>query len=234
MPQGSDSHDPDGSLARLSLRVMGAFSSAYLTLISIIQGAAFAYLAGFGVANYTHFKTPVAWILTCASFVVIVLAWNEYLMGALAFVWIPTIIDALIPFALGVTEVLLISAIADDPQTWLGFLAIFAMAGILAYVNQYLCASAKRYQPQNDAAISALGRWVKATLVWSGLSVPVIFALFWLAHVNVSPLNGHGLVVSVALSLAALIWVVSFFFRGWWYWGRISGIIGIPSSPGEK
>lgn len=222
VPQGFDSPDPADSLARLSLRVFGAFSSVYLTLISIIQGAAFAYLAGFAVTNYTHFKTPIAWILVCASFVVILLAWNEYLMGALAFVWIPTILDAFIPFGLGVTEVLLISAIADDPQTWLGFLTIFTTAGVIAYVNLYGNAYARRYRQENAAAIAALGPWWLITLVWAGLSMFVFGALFWLAHSNGFPLHGEGLDVSLAVTLGALIWLVIFFVRGWWYWARIS------------
>lgn len=226
MPQGSDvqsdAQHPVVSAKHLSERVSGAFSSAYLTLISIIQGAAFAYLAGFGVANYSHFKTPIAWILVCTSFVIIVLGWNEYLMGALAFVWIPTLLDAVIPFGLGVIEVLLITAIADDPQTWLAFLTLFALAGVIAYANLYGSANAPRYKQENAAAFSALGRWPLITIVWSVVSVFAFCALFLTAHFNPSLLDDHGFGTSMALSLVALTWVTLFFVRGWWYWARIS------------
>ncbi len=82
----------------VSQRLKSQFAPAYLTLTSIIQGVALAVLAARVEATYTQFDST-DWLLTIATFLAFVTLWHEYLMQALAFVWIPTLLDSLVPFA---------------------------------------------------------------------------------------------------------------------------------------
>jgi hypothetical protein len=70
-------------------RIKGQFAPAYLTLASIIQGVALAFLAALVEATYAQFDAT-NWLLTAATFVGFLTVWNEYLMQVLAFVWVPT------------------------------------------------------------------------------------------------------------------------------------------------
>ena len=61
-------------------------------------GVVLSVLAARGEATYTQFGAT-AWLLTSATFLIFVSLWHEYLMQALAFVWIPNLLDSLVPFA---------------------------------------------------------------------------------------------------------------------------------------
>src|SRR5579884_193948 len=80
-------------------RIRGAFGSTYLTLMSVMQGVALAVLAARITETAGTFDLG-DWVVTINTFVVFVVIWNEYLVAALAFAWIPTFLDSLLPFSL--------------------------------------------------------------------------------------------------------------------------------------
>src|SRR6266705_3341737 len=63
----------------VSQRLKGQFAPAYLTLSSIIQGVALAFLAAGVEATYAQFDAT-NWLLTAATFVGFLTVWNEYLI----------------------------------------------------------------------------------------------------------------------------------------------------------
>jgi hypothetical protein len=95
-------------------RLLSYFGQIYLTLSSIIQGVAAGFLASIVTSNYRHFSA-VPYILTFTTLLVIIEIWHEYAMGVMAFSWIPTIADTIIPFFFGVIEVFLAQSLSEDP-----------------------------------------------------------------------------------------------------------------------
>jgi hypothetical protein len=129
-------------------RVLESFPSTYLTLTSIIQGVALGYLvtvfddarSAYGVANY---------LLAASTFLIIVSAWHEYMVGATAFRWIPQLWDSAIPFALGASEIAMIRSLADerDLAQWFMAAAVVAVIAAVALFNMYVNVTRGQTEP---------------------------------------------------------------------------------------
>lgn len=114
-----------------------SFAPSYLTLISIIQGVLLGLM--FELVAEGHVRLGLrdpAILLVLNDIVMIMLVWNEYRMGSSMFRWVPSLLDAVIPFMVGGFQAALILTIAH-PRAWLGCLATFYLAGIVAYRNMY-------------------------------------------------------------------------------------------------
>src|SRR5437764_2893012 len=130
------------SSSLLYARLMRLHESSYLTLLSVVQGVATGFL---GASMPSHFVVS-EWLLFVATFAFLVLVWAEYNMGVAGLCWIPTFRDALIPFALCMTEILL-SRLLAQPQYWFFSASVFCVIGFLAFLNMY--SRARRY-PENE------------------------------------------------------------------------------------
>jgi len=101
---------------------------------------------------------------------VIIITWNEYVMGASGFIWIPRVFDSIIPFALGGIEFLLIHSIFLNPQKhqiFFELLCVFWLMGFLAYWNMF--GNAKKFGEQNLATFNAIrlsGKAIVYSYVW--------------------------------------------------------------------
>ncbi|NIP80976.1 MAG: hypothetical protein GWM90_17870 [Gemmatimonadetes bacterium] len=114
-----------------------SFAPSYLTLISIIQGVLLGLsfeLVSEGRAT-TGLADPAS-LLVFNNIVLIALVWNEYRMGSSMFRWIPSLLDAVIPFTVGGLQAALILTTAR-PAQWLAGLAVLFAASIPAYENMY-------------------------------------------------------------------------------------------------
>ena len=114
-----------------------SFAPTYLTLISIIEGVLLGLtfeLVSEGRA--TAGGNPLSWLLVFNNVVYIALVWNEYRMGASMFRWIPSLLDAVIPFTLGALQAILILT-TSRPLAWLACLAFTYLAATIAYENMY-------------------------------------------------------------------------------------------------
>jgi uncharacterized membrane protein YwaF len=154
------------STSTLYARLMRLHESSYLTLLSIVQGVATAFL---GASIPSHFVVG-EWLLFVATFAFLVLVWAEYNMGVASLCWIPTFRDALIPFALCMTEILLSKSLAQ-PRRWFLGASMFCVIGFFAFLNMYT--RARRY-PENEEVLQALGWW-KAAGEYFCLLAAVIF-----------------------------------------------------------
>ncbi|HEX8036958.1 MAG TPA: hypothetical protein VF510_24080 [Ktedonobacterales bacterium] len=119
----------------VSGRLKGQFAPAYLTLASIIQGVALSALVVRVESTYTSFDA-VAWLLTVATFLVIVDIWHEYLMMVLAYVWLPTLLDSLVPFAFVAAELFLGHFVYGNTRGWLLAYAGCYLVGGVAWILQ--------------------------------------------------------------------------------------------------
>ena len=119
----------------VSQRLKNQFAPVYLTLTSIIQGVALSVLAARVEATYVQFDAA-DWLLSIATFLGFVTVWHEYLMQALAFVWMPTLLDSLVPFAFLAGELFAAHFVYHGLRGWLlalGF--IFIVGGAAQFLT---------------------------------------------------------------------------------------------------
>jgi hypothetical protein len=202
--------------ADLLSALRGSFLSTYLTLTSIIQGVALAYLV---VVVDDEMKTfeSAHWLLVATTFLIIAAAWHEYMTAVTVFVWIPRLLDSLIPFFLGGSEVILIWSLRGQSKLEWSFLAAgsVALVTLIAFVNMYRSAAGEEDEI-NRAVLEKihLYRWLNLAFVaFSG----VIFLSFSLIEALAAP----SAFLDTAFAATALGLVVTFLARGVLYWNRI-------------
>ena len=127
---------PKIGLSRLTETIPAAFSSFYLTLISMIQGVALGLLAN-KIPDFLSPFEPVGFLYILLTFTVIVIVWHEYVLSAQEFWWELKWRDSLIPFSLGMGEFLMIEYLGKGPNyhAWFFAAALTGSAGFFAYVN---------------------------------------------------------------------------------------------------
>jgi hypothetical protein len=125
----------DATTDKVAERLKSQFAPAYLTLASIIQGVALSTLVIRVEATYANFNA-VAWLLTVTSFLVILDIWHEYLMMVLAYVWLPTLLDSIVPFAFVAAELFLAHFVYGNERGWLLAYAGCYLVGIAAWFMQ--------------------------------------------------------------------------------------------------
>lgn len=122
----------------LRRRVIEVFPVGYLTLIAIIQGAAFGLLLVNAQQQLTsghQFIDQFATISqSAAGIVVIVIVTHQYLLLTTLVRWTPTILDTLIPYLVGLGEILMALTVGRSTEWWVA-LAILLVVAILSFVH---------------------------------------------------------------------------------------------------
>ena len=147
----------------VSQRLKGQFAPAYLTLTSIIQGVALAFLAARVEATYTQFDA-MDWLLTAATFVGFLAVWNEYLMQVLAFVWVPTLLDSLVPFAFLACELFMAHFVYHNLRGWLLTLGLIFVVGGAAQILTVTQARSLADENRDMTRVLAPQGWFRAAL----------------------------------------------------------------------
>src|SRR5436190_2933008 len=111
-------HTDSRSHRAVHVRVADQFAPAYLTLASIIQGVALASLVMRVEPNAGGYSLA-DWVRVSASLVAVLAIWHEYLMMVFAYVWLPTLVDSMLPFAFLVAEVFMVHFLPADQARWL-------------------------------------------------------------------------------------------------------------------
>ena len=75
------------------------------------------------------------WLVAAATFLVCVDIWHEYLMTVLSQVWLPGLLDSLVPFAFLLTELLMVHFVGGDLRGWLLAYGLVALMGVAAWRN---------------------------------------------------------------------------------------------------
>lgn len=119
-------------------RLKHTFADTYLTLLSIIQGTALALL--FSKIDYLierkAFHAPQV-VMAMGIFLTIALLWNQYQVGVMLYVWVPQLIDAMIPFSLGACEFIAILGLQYGSIVTVLTYAVFFVLAIFAFEYQY-------------------------------------------------------------------------------------------------
>jgi len=192
------SQTPESVAARLREQ----FAPSYLTLTSIIQGVALSALVirvegvgeRFGVAD---------WLLTIATLLAFLLVWHEYLMQALAYVWMPTLLDSAVPFAFLVAELFLAHFVYGNQRAWLLAAAEAFTFGLAAYALRRT--QTYRDRRQNAGIVQALRDYARVRLTLTIAPIPVFLAawafydLLGLGQAEVLVAAGSLLIVLIAI-----------------------------------
>jgi hypothetical protein len=121
----------------VAARLREQYAPMYLTLTSIIQGVALSTLVVRVEGASDHFG-PANWLLATTTLLAILLVWHEYLMQALAYVWMPTLIDSAIPFAFLVAELFLAYFVYGNQRAWLVVAGVAYALGVVASARTHL------------------------------------------------------------------------------------------------
>lgn len=195
----------------ISQRLKGQLSPAYLTLTSIIQGVAFAFLATRVEGTYAQFDAT-DWLLTGTTFVGFLTLWNEYLMQILMFVWMPTLVDSLVPFAFLATELFTAHFVFHSLRNWLLSLGLTFAVGIMA--SFVTSVQARNLPEENRDVVRALASLTLIRLVL-GVVIMVLCLAAWALY-DVLRLEQ----VQIVVALAALFAIVVFLGSSVPYWNR--------------
>lgn len=175
------------------------FGPTYLTLISILQGVLLGLMATLIDENFRSMG-PENWMRTIASLLVVILVWNEYRMGATQFVWVPRLVDTLIPFALGGVQWVGIRSSFLDPALWFASIGIFYLLAVAGYENMYRHAGAAGKGRVNRGLITALGRWRVINPLLCGAISAVAGGFGWLVWFMDLSHQTHQVMIAVILA----------------------------------
>jgi hypothetical protein len=196
----------------ISQRLKDQFAPAYLTLTSIIQGVALSVLAARVEATYAQFDAT-DWLLTIATFLVFLEVWNEYLMQVLAFVWVPTLLDSLVPFAFLAGELFMAHFVYHGLRGWLLTLGLIFIVGGAATLVTFTQARTLAEENRDTARVLAPVGWVRLAL---NAVIGVLSLCAWALY-DVLRLEQVQLVVA----LVALVGIIVFIGSSVPYWNQV-------------
>ena len=205
--------------ARLLTSLYASFTSTYLTLTSILQGVALAYLVVV-VDDEMHAFEAAHWILVVTTFLMIVAAWHEYMTAVTVFVWIPRLRDSLIPFLLGGAELVLIRSLGQQTELEWFFLAmaVTSLVTLVAFLNMYASAAAER--DKNRVLLENTRFYERLSLTFVSCS-GVLFLIFSAVEAR-APASAT---LDVVLAATTLALVVAFLARSAIYWHKVIDLL---------
>jgi hypothetical protein len=195
------------------------FASAYLTLTSIIQGVALAALVQRVESSYTSFGTA-SWIMTATTFLGILVIWQEYLTTVMGYVWVPTLLDSVVPFAFVAGEVFMAHFVANDLRNWLLAAGATFLVGVAAWLVTLSQIASGRGQRRGLARTLPLWQRLRGAL--SG-AIGLIGIAGWALY---NALGLWRIQVSVAIGMLCLL--VGFMAASIPAWNRLAA-----QSPGD-
>lgn len=157
-----------------SERITQSFPSAYLTNISIIQGVALGLLANSSF-EYIKCASEFNWIVIlriAVSFLSLIIISIEYTWVIGLFRWSPRILDTIIPFALGFSEIIpMFYLTGKDSEAWWLYTAVLCLVGTLAFFNSLVRCDlhmfSKNYRSSYDRTEKAFWESILATHILS-------------------------------------------------------------------
>ncbi len=212
---------PD-SRARLDQRVLSSLFTIYVSIASIIQGSTFVLLITHIETSYRQWNTVVPWMLSASTFLIIVVLWHLYIVTTATFVWVVTVIDALLHFSLGAAEIVLVFQIGTDPLPWFAAAAVLSFIGAFATSYTRIRARAWRYRSLNHHALAYMGPWNLLIVVFVTMSGLGFAGMSVIESTNTSPTTGDGLTLATLLSSITLGAMITNLFIAQWYWRSVS------------
>jgi len=163
---------------RVSRRLREQFAPAYLAISGLVQVLVLDALISKVEGDYTEYGA-VEWLVAVATFLVCVDIWHEYLMTVLSNVWMPGLLDSLVPFAFLVTELLMVHFVGEDLRGWLLGYGLVALMGVAAWAQRNLRIRQLAHEDRDLPLALATGHWYRGALA---LVVTAFGLLGWLLY----------------------------------------------------
>jgi hypothetical protein len=179
----------------VAARLRSQFAPAYLTLTSIIQGVALSALVVHVEATYEQFGLA-NWLLVTATLLAFLLVWHEYLMQALAYVWMPTLIDSAVPFGFLVAELFLAHFVYGNVRLWLLVAGLGFILAIVAWGTTH------SHRLENEGVLRAVAGLSPVRVLPSVISTAVFLGM-WALYDVIGLGQASGLVAAVAVVVIA-------------------------------
>ena len=183
------------SPASVASRLKDQFAPAYLTLTSIIQGVALSTLVIRIEATSERFAAA-DWLLAAATLVAFLVVWHEYLMQALAFVWMPTLLDSVVPFGFLVAELFMAHFVYGNQRAWLLATGAGFGVGIVAWGTTRM--QTRSYVQDNRGVLGAVAGLSRARIALT-LAPIVLYLGAWALYDALHLGQARTLVAAAAL-----------------------------------
>jgi hypothetical protein len=194
---------------RLKGRIQNNFSSAYLTLISIIQGVAFGILLNntFSILREKPDSKSIILLYSFISLVSIVLVFSYYSWFISVVYTLPNFREAAIPFSLATTQILPMFFLSQPRLWWLLF-GIFTFVGAAAFCNTLISLHQGSFTEDFQAGYRKT-RWEVGSNVFLAFIISVISGAAWFFY-PVSPDSSKGLGIKdlIPLVITFLVFII--------------------------
>jgi hypothetical protein len=201
-PRDGPTEPPPGS-ERVSRRLREQFAPAYLAITGLVQVLVLDALITKVEGDYADYGT-VDWLVAAATFLVCVDIWHEYLMTVLSQVWLPGLLDSLVPFAFLVTELLMVHFVGGELRGWLLAYGLVALMGVAAWAQRNLRIRQVADEERDLALALATRHWYRAALA---VAVTAFGLLGWLLY---DPLGLESAELAVAgTALAGVVVIIA-------------------------
>ena len=197
---------------RVSRRLREQFAPAYLAITGLVQVLVLDALISKVEGDYTGYGVA-DWLVVAATFLVCVDIWHEYLMTVLSHVWLPGLLDSLVPFAFLVTELLMVHFVGEDLRGWLLGYGLVALVGVAAWAQRNLRIRQFADEERDLHLALAIRHWYRAALA---VAVTSFGLLRWLLY---APLGLES--VQVGVAAAGLVGVVTIIASSVPMWNQI-------------
>jgi hypothetical protein len=185
----------------VAARLRDQYGPMYLTLTSIIQGVALSTLVVRVEGALEHFG-PANWLMATATLLGFLLVWHEYLMQAMAYVWMPTLLDSVFPFAFLVVELFLAYFVYGNQRAWLLVAGLAYALGVVAWILTRL--QVRAHVRENVGVVTAVSAVSSERLLFSLLPAALLLgagALYDALGLDQVP----GVVAAVSLVVTILV-----------------------------
>jgi hypothetical protein len=105
--------------------------------------------------------------------------WHEYLTTVLSHVWLPALLDSLVPFAFLASELLMVHFVGEDLRGWLLGYGLVALIGVAAWVQRNVRIRQFADQDRDLPLSLATGHRYRGALA---LAVALLGLLGWLLY----------------------------------------------------
>jgi hypothetical protein len=197
---------------RVSRRLKEQFAPAYLAISGLVQVLVLDALISRVEGGYNEYGA-VDWLLAVATFLVCVDIWHEYLMTVLSHVWLPGLLDSLVPFAFLVTELVMVHFVGEDLRGWLLGYGLVALVGVAAWAQRNLRIRQFADEERDLPLALATRHWYRGALA---VAVTAFGLLGWLLY---DPLGLES--AQLAVATAGLVGVVAIIASSVPMWNQI-------------
>jgi hypothetical protein len=142
-----------------------AVRPAYLAITGLVQVLVLDALITKVEGGYAGYGAT-EWLVVAATFLVCVDIWHEYLMTVLSHVWLPGLLDSLVPFAFLVTELLMVHFVGEDLRGWLLGHGLVALMGVAAWTQRNLRIRQVADEERDLPLALATRHWYRARWPW--------------------------------------------------------------------